>query len=190
MASVQPDISELSAKARRAHDNQDMDGKSAPLITLISTSLFDSVAERAAASPRLRMNHNFHSGPDDNPHRFLNVLLEGTYVRPHRHSDPPKPESFLVLEGAADVILFDDNGAVTDRYCLGSSAGEDRLWGIDIAPGVWHTILPRTPRAVCFEVKPGPWRPATDKEFAPWAPAENDPAAAAYGKALLDGTEP
>jgi cupin fold WbuC family metalloprotein len=154
-------------------------------VKLISEELFDTVADLASASPRRRMNHNFHSGPDDNPHRFLNVLLAGTYIRPHRHSDPPKSESFLVLEGAADAILFDDLGSITARDELGSESPEGRLWGIDIAPGVWHTILPRTSRVVCFEVKPGPWKPATDKEFAVWAPPENDPAAEAYANALL-----
>src|SRR5581483_1651513 len=136
--------------------------------------------------PRLRMNHNFHSGPEDSAHRFLNVLMKGTYIQPHRHVTPAKPETFLVLEGAADVIIFDDNGTITDRYRLGSESSEGRMWGIDIAPGVWHTILPRSDRAVCFEVKPGPWEPATDKEFAAWAPAENDPNSSAYCKALLE----
>ena len=154
-------------------------------VTLITGALFDSVAARASQSPRRRMNHNFHSGPRDNPHRFLNVLLRGTYVQPHRHSDPPKAESFLLLEGEADVIIFDDAGAVTARYRLGTETPEGRLWGVDVPPGVWHTVLPRTERAVCFEVKPGPWEPANDKEFAAWAPAEGDPAAAAYAESLL-----
>src|SRR5580692_3682417 len=96
-------------------------------VKLISEALFDTVADLASASPRRRMNHNFHSGPGDNPHRFLNVLLEGTYIRPHRHSDPPKSESFLVLEGAADVILFDDLGAITARHRLGSESAEGRV---------------------------------------------------------------
>ena len=156
-------------------------------VKLISGSLFDTVAALAEASPRLRMNYNFHSGPGDNPHRFLNVLLRGTYIRPHRHLAPPKSEAFLVLEGMADVILFDDDGAITARYRLGEESPEGRLWGVDISPGVWHTILPRTTRGVCFEVKPGPWVAANDKEFANWAPAENDPDAAAYCNALLEG---
>jgi cupin fold WbuC family metalloprotein len=155
-------------------------------VKLISTSLFDTVAALAEASPRLRMNHNFHSGPGDNPHRFLNVLLRGTYIRPHRHFVPPKSECFLVLEGMADVILFDDGGAITARHRLGADSPQDRLWGVDISPGVWHTILARTARVVCFEVKPGPWVATNDKEFASWAPSENDPDAAAYCNALLD----
>src|SRR5262249_21620415 len=147
---------------------------------LITASLFDEVTRLAAASPRLRMNHNFHSGPTDNPHRFLNVLLRGTYIPPHRHSAPPKPESFLVLEGMADVVTFDDDGTVTARYKLGADGPDGRVWGIDIAPGVWHTIVARTDRAVCFEVKPGPWIPSSDKEFASWAPVESSPEAVAY----------
>jgi cupin fold WbuC family metalloprotein len=114
------------------------------------------------------------------------VLLRGTYIRPHRHSAPPKSETFLVLEGIADVILFDDEGRVTARYSLGAEAHEGRLWGVDLPPGVWHTVLPRTALAVCFEVKPGPWEPATDKEFAPWAPAEDSPSAAEYCRLLLE----
>src|SRR5580693_2657941 len=132
-------------------------------VKLISGSLFDTVAARAAASPRLRMNYNFHSGPADNPHRFLNVLLRGTYIRPHRHLVPPKSESFLVLEGMADAVLFDDHGAITARYQLGAESPEGRLWGVDISPGVWHTILARTIRVVCFEVKPGSWAAANDQ---------------------------
>jgi len=156
-----------------------------PDVQLITDALFEKVAHLASASPRGRMNHNFHSGPTDNPHRFLNVLLRGTYIRPHRHAAPPKSELFVVLEGAADVILFDDAGAVTARYRLGDQSREGRLWGVDLAPNVWHTILPRTSRVVCLEVKPGPWEPATDKEFADWAPPENDVAVEAYCQMLL-----
>jgi cupin fold WbuC family metalloprotein len=155
-------------------------------VKLITESLFDKVADRAAESPRRRMNHNFHSGPTDNPHRFLNVLLAGTYIRPHRHSFPPKSESFLVLEGAADVLTFDEGGSITGRYRLGPESAEGKVWGIDIAPGVWHTIVAKTDRVVCFEVKPGPWEPASDKEFAAWAPPEGDPAAAAFCKGLTE----
>ncbi len=154
---------------------------------LITGGLIEEVAELAAASPRRRMNHNFHESAAENPHRFLNVLLRGTYVRPHRHAAPPKSETFLVLEGVAEVILFDDNGAVTARHPLGVETPAGRSWGVDLPPGVWHTVLPVTERAVCFEVKPGPWDPANDKDFAPWAPAEGSPEATEYCRKLLEG---
>jgi len=158
-----------------------------PEVKLISSALFDGLARAAASSPRRRVNYNFHTAPTDNPHRFLNVLLKDTYIQPHRHSNPPKAETFLVLEGAADVFLFDDDGAVVARHRLGEDSGSGHLWGIDIPAGTWHTILPRSAAAICFEVKPGPWDPATDKEFAPWAPAEHDPDALEYARRLLAG---
>lgn len=142
-------------------------------VQLITTEIFNTLATAAAASPRRRMNHNFHTGPGDNPHRMLNVLLRGTYVRPHRHVTPPKSEAFLPLTGRVGIVCFEDDGAITAHYEL-DSAGAVR--GIDLPPGVWHTVLALTDVSVCYEVKPGPWEPASDKDFAAWAPAEGEPA--------------
>lgn len=153
-------------------------------VKLIDEALFRMVAQQAATSPRKRMNYNFHTGPEDNPHRFLNVLLRGTYIRPHRHAHPPKAESFLVLDGVAEVLLFDDLGRVVERHQMGSDSREGKTWGVDLPPGIWHTIVALSDRVVCFEVKPGPWEPASDKEFASWAPAENDLNATTYLKKL------
>jgi cupin fold WbuC family metalloprotein len=154
-------------------------------VQFIDEDLFDQVALRAQSVSRRRMNHNFHAGAEDNPHRFLNVLLRGTYIRPHRHLDPPKSEAFLVLEGQAEVIVFNEEGAVTARYLLGAVVNGGKRWGVDLAPGVWHTVVALTERVICYEVKPGPWEPASDKEFATWAPTESDPAAPRYLETLL-----
>lgn len=153
-----------------------------PDVELIDEALFETVLEGARASSRQRLNHNFHLGPDDNPHRFLNVFVRGSYVPPHRHQEPPKAESFVVLRGQVVVITFDDAGDVREAHVLG---GEGRPTGIDLLPGVWHTISALSEHAVCFEVKPGPYDPGNDKELAPWAPPEGDPAAAAYLETLL-----
>ena len=58
---------------------------------------------------------------------------------------------------------------------------------IDLPPGVWHTLAALSPHAVCYEVKPGPYLPANDKAFAPWAPREGEPGAPAYLASLLEG---
>jgi hypothetical protein len=44
----------------------------------------------------------------------------------------------------------------------------------------WHCILALTRDCVIFEGKNGPYDPATDKEFAAWAPAEGDAGATEY----------
>jgi len=153
-------------------------------IQLVDPAMFPDLIERAVRSPRLRTNHNFHDSAQDNPHRFLNVLVRGTYIAPHRHRDPPKSESFLALEGQVACFLFDDRGSVTAIHVLGRDAV-----GIDIPPGVWHTLAVLTPHAVCYEVKPGPYSAITDKDFAPWAPREGDPGAPSYLEALISGLE-
>lgn len=41
---------------------------------IIDKDLLDKVSEQAKASPRLRMNYNFHQSLDDKCHRFLNAV--------------------------------------------------------------------------------------------------------------------
>lgn len=150
-------------------------------IQLIDETLLNATLERALRAPRGRTNHNFHPDMASNPHRFLNAWTRGSYGAPHRHLAVPKPESFVVLRGEMALFIFDDTGNVTGRHVLGRNG----LLGIDVAPGIWHTVACVTETAVCFEVKAGPYEAATDKEFAPWAPLEGDPAAAAYLEKLL-----
>jgi len=149
----------------------------------VTAELIERTLERARSSPRRRANHNFHPSHADTTHRFLNAWLRGSYAAPHRHLDPPKAESFLVLRGELACFVFDDGGRVQERCVIGRNG----LFGIDLPPGVWHTLTAVTEVAVCFEVKPGPWDPATDKEFAPWAPREGDPGVADYLAGLLTG---
>lgn len=139
---------------------------------LLDEPVFTDLCARAAASPRGRTNHNLHDGPDDPVHRFLNVLTRGTYVTPHRHVTPPKSETFLVLRGEVAVFLFDDGGSVREAHRLSEPTQDALPCAIDLDPGLWHSIAALSESAICFEVKPGPWAPATDKDFAPFAPRE------------------
>ncbi|HWQ53491.1 MAG TPA: WbuC family cupin fold metalloprotein [Bryobacteraceae bacterium] len=148
-------------------------------IQVIDRALLARVLEQARHSPRRRVNYNLHRTPAEDPNRFLNVMLEGTYVAPHRHLTVPKPELFLVLEGRVALFTFDDGGAVTGNYLIGAGTPEAAV-GIDIAPGIWHSLAVLSPHAILLEVKPGRYDAATDKQFAPWAPREGDADAADY----------
>lgn len=145
-----------------------------PRVQLLDEAVFAAAVARARAAPRRRTNHDLHAGPDDNPHRFLNVLVRGTYVPPHRHVTPPKSETFVVLRGEITAFVFDDAGAIVRAERLGDPVQRVLPCVIDVGAGLWHSIVARSDEAVCFEVKPGPWDPATDKDFAPWAPREGE----------------
>lgn len=138
---------------------------------IINKQLLDCTSEAAKQSPRLRMNHNFHADTDDLLNRLINAIEPDSYIRPHRHQQPDKEEIFLLLRGKAAFFLFDDKGNITDKLILSPNEG---IYGAEIAPGVWHTLLVLEPDTVVYEIKRGPFAPLAPENFAPWSPAAED----------------
>jgi cupin fold WbuC family metalloprotein len=160
------------------------------MTTLIDNALLDSVCAAAAASPRRRKNHNLHAGDDAPAHRLLNAVQTDSYIAPHRHLDPAKDETFVVLRGLMGLLIFDDAGNIKQRIKVSAgtqSAGADDtadnatngVLGVDIPAGTWHTSFALAPDTVILEAKAGPYQPLSEAERAPWAPAENAPETAA-----------
>ena len=118
-----------------------------------------------------------HKSHGDPLHRMFNALQPGTYIPPHRHSNPPKDESVIVVRGALCFVAFDDHGQVEQMIDL---VAGDATFGVDVTAGVFHTFVVLEPDTVMFEVKPGPYSATDDKDFATWAPHEEDPAAKEY----------
>ena len=52
---------------------------------IINESLLNGVSAQAEASPRLRMNYNFHQSLGDKCHRMLNAVEPGTWGTGDRH---------------------------------------------------------------------------------------------------------
>jgi len=159
----------------------------------LDQALIDEVLGRARVSPRRRANYCFH-GPADRLQRMINAALSGSYFAPHRHKDPDKLEIFTILSGRVMVITLDDAGEISDTALLSAerdpigvaSHRETGIQGIntclqaEIPPGTWHTLAVLSPEAVLYECIDGIYDARTHKRFAPWAPAESDPAAQAY----------
>ncbi len=142
-------------------------------------ALLAQKARDAAANPRLREIHRFHADDAATPHRMINALQPGSYVRPHRHLTPPKDESFILLTGAMGFIAFQDDGNFGPEDCL--VLDRDRgVLAVDVKAGVWHAVFALVPDTTVFEIKPGPYSPVSDKDFAPFAPSDTDPAARTY----------
>ncbi|MDR3252194.1 MAG: WbuC family cupin fold metalloprotein, partial [Tannerella sp.] len=130
------------------------------------------------SSPRLRMNHNFHDRLDDPLNRLINAIEPDSYLRPHRHINAGKTEIFLLLRGKAALFLFDDEGNITEQVVLDPLSG---VYGGEIEPEVWHTLIILETGSVVYEVKTGPFTPLAPDEFASWSPAVEDvPAAQEY----------
>ena len=79
------------------------------------------------------------------------------------------------------MITFDDNGQMLECFML--EAGGKTL-GVELPPGVWHTVISMEEGTVFLEVKDGPYVPSTDKDFAAWAPLADTPDADRYMEGL------
>lgn len=151
------------------------------MATLIDRALLDAVTAEAKAGPRGRKNRNFHSADAFPVHRLLNAIEPGSYVQPHRHLEPAKDETLVVLRGRLGLVLFDDAGEVVRRAVLGP---DEETLGVDIPHGTWHSMVALVSGTVFFEAKAGPYLPLTAEEKAAWAPAEGEPLAARYAALL------
>ena len=123
-------------------------------IRLIAEDLLNIVSAQAKASPRLRMNYNFHQTLEDKCHRFLNAVEPGTVVPIHKH--PTKDESFVILRGKVRVTTHNDDGSVIEDVVLSQESGN---YGVDIPKNVWHKLESLEPGSVIFECKEGPFVP-------------------------------
>ena len=147
----------------------------------IRDELLDNLITEARRAPRRRRNYNFHSNDSAPCQRLLNAAEPDSYIAPHRHLDPAKDETLLLLRGRLGVILFDEAGDVTEHAVLDATGSR---FGVTIAVGTFHTLVSLATGSVFFEAKAGPYLPLGVEERARWAPAEGDPAAATYLAAL------
>ncbi|WP_440682812.1 WbuC family cupin fold metalloprotein [Cysteiniphilum halobium] len=137
----------------------------------IDHALMTVMAQNAKESPRLRAHHNFHPELSDSVNRLAIYLKKGTYIRPHRHSESHKWELIIALKGQIGVVIYDDTSAIVDKFILG--VGGNAL-GFEMTPNTWHSLYAISEDAMFFEVKPGPFMPTVEGDFARWAPKEGD----------------
>lgn len=146
-------------------------------IKLYSAATLDALSAEAARLPRLRKNLNVHPGLEDPIQRLFNALEPGTYARPHRHARDSGWELMVVVRGAFAVLFFDDAGRILTRVDLRANEG---ACAVEVPARAWHCVVSLAPGTLMFEVKPGPYSPVEDKDFAAWAPPEGDPWAPAW----------
>ncbi len=138
--------------------------------------------ERAARNPRRRMRICTHRDEGDALHEMLIALHQDVYVRPHRHVG--KVESAHVIEGSADLVVFDPEGSIEAVLPLGDPRSGRRFY-YRMAEPRYHTLVLRSEFLVFHEVTNGPFR-REDMTFAPWSPPDGEHEAIARFRARLD----
>jgi len=142
-------------------------------VKIFSSNYLDTLVAEAALSPRLRKHRNIHDNYSEPCQRVFNAIEPDSYIRPHMHGLVPRVETMIAIRGLMALVLFDDDGSITDAIGFGvGTEGHDVAVGVEIPVGTWHTIIAVQPHSVLLELKAGPFDPKQPKEMAPWAPEE------------------
>lgn len=136
----------------------------------VGRSDIDLLKARARANERRRIRLCIHRDVEEPLHEMLIVHTRDTYVRPHKHV--LKTESFHIIEGSAELFVFDEDGTIRESIALGEY-GSGQHFYYRLTEPVFHTLLILSDVLVFHETAPGPFRRA-DIVLAPWAPEEGN----------------
>ena len=118
----------------------------------------------AATNARGRARICAHKESTDQLHEMLIAITSNSYIPPHRHNG--KSESLHLVEGNADIVVFEDNGELFDVVELGS--GQNFYYRLNAAR--YHTLIVKSPVLVVHETTNGPFD-QTQRDFASFAPS-------------------
>ena len=142
-------------------------------VVTVSRGDLDLVRDAADGSDRHRARVCAHQNPEDALHEMIVVLKRNAYMIPDKHL--VKVESYHVIEGVADVILYDADGEITDVVRIGDYASGLPFYFRVRSPNFYHSLIIRSEALVYHETATGPFR-KSDTVIPPWAPAETDDA--------------
>jgi cupin fold WbuC family metalloprotein len=140
-----------------------------PLVN-VGAETISLLVERAKMAPRLRVRLCAHPDDQDPLHEMIIVMAEGTYIRPHRHTN--KSESMHIIHGFADIVRFSEEGDIDQIIQLGSFESGQTFFQ-RVSDSRYHTLMLRSAYVVVHETTNGPFQ-AGQAQFAPWSPDEND----------------
>jgi cupin fold WbuC family metalloprotein len=152
----------------------------------VSANDITKLKQKAKINKRKRIRLCAHKNIDDSIHEMLIVHEKSCYVRPHMHIN--KTESFHIIEGIADVILFDDSGKIDDVIPMGHyETGQKFFYRLPASR--YHTLLIQSEVLVFHEVTNGPFR-QNDTVWASWSPEESDEnASSKYMQTIMEFVE-
>jgi len=137
-------------------------------IVFVDSVDIEEMKKLALLNKRKRIRLCAHHSPTDLLHEMLIIHEKSCYVRPHKHLG--KDESITVLEGEADVVLFNDDGSIQGVQSMGEINSGKKFF-CRILDSVYHMLIIRSELLLFHECTQGPFN--RDKTIFPdWAPVE------------------
>jgi cupin fold WbuC family metalloprotein len=135
----------------------------------------------ANSSERKRSPKILHQ-KGDYLNKVFNFVLADSYMHPHLHPADEKIERMHLIQGSFALIIFDDNGEITETIVLEKGKKEF----VAVPAFTWHTYVMLTDEVIVYEEVDGVYNPDTWKDMATWAPKENTIECVEYLKMLKD----
>lgn len=111
-----------------------------------------------------------HPTNDNEIHEMLIAVSKGSYVQPHKHIG--KSESFHIIRGSLDIIIFDDSGHIIKVVKLRENcAGGDIFYRMN--KDFFHTVIVNSEVSIFHETTNGPFD-LTRTVFAEFAPSPSE----------------
>ena len=107
--------------------------------------------------------------PSDKLHDMIIVHGKECYVRPHKHET--KSESITILEGEADLILFEEDGSIRGVISMGE-VKTNKAFFYRISNSIYHMLIIRSKFLTFHEATEGPFD-REDTKFPEWSPTED-----------------
>lgn len=124
---------------------------------------------QALSNKRKRARICAHRSNHDTLHEMLIAISAQSYIHPHKHAQ--KVESFHIVEGMVDVVVFDDTGKIVEVIELGDiSTGRNFYYRL--SDSMFHTLIIHGDFLVIHEVTNGPFV-ANETILASFAPIES-----------------
>ena len=139
-------------------------------VVKISREDINYLKQVADRSNRKRSRLCAHKDISSSLHEMMIIHKSDTYVRPHKHIG--KSESFHLIDGEVELVLFEDDGALREVVQMGDF-GSDKIFYYRIDEPIFHSILIKSDIVVFHESTEGPFI-RDDTIFAGWSPEEGD----------------
>jgi cupin fold WbuC family metalloprotein len=129
---------------------------------------YEKLKQHARETPNRQARLCLHRSPDELLQQMVIVFHRDAVIPPHRHRN--KVESYHLIFGDLDIVLFNDDGRPTQLVRMGDFAGgKTHIYRQELP--VWHSVVVGSEYAAIHEITNGPFR-AEERELAPWAPAD------------------
>lgn len=127
----------------------------------ITNTTLNELSAQAKASPRLRMNLDLRTSPQDSSQRMLNALELGTVLPIHRHTR--STETVVLIRGSVRQNYYASDGTLLESFVAAAGTSEyfsaADCAGFSVPVGQWHNTECLESGTVFIECKDGAYEP-------------------------------